>query len=263
MSLELEPTWDNTPHDVDLDTKSSDALCDVCFQINWAEVLERWNVFALRRVVPSMVEMQQHHNCPLCRLWIRAQRSLYPGTSLGYPEDEPQRVDIYSRRDFVEQVFEFLGSDPPEQKYKPLVGSRRITRLRLVSSDETKVAWLDSGNVIEAMLHTDNVFRDEMKYGSGQFIPSTQIDTQIFHHWLAQCEEDHEDCHRIGTWENLAPALKKNGRFRVIDVDIMQVRPAQPGCKYVCLSYVWGDVESFDRASQTFSTTMARSRSHT
>jgi hypothetical protein len=76
--------------------------------------------------------------------------------------------------------------------------------------------------------------------GSGRHVPQV-ADTMLFEKWIEQCETLHADRCACPVW--LQDAYMPSN-LKVIDVNGMCISDALPDCRYLALSYVWGDAAS-------------------
>lgn len=75
---------------------------------------------------------------------------------------------------------------------------------------------------------------------STQFVSEGEIDLDLCRRWLADCECRHPTaCHTVPRSSNTLPP-----DFRVVDVHDACIVVPPVGCRYVALSYVWGQVET-------------------
>ncbi len=73
--------------------------------------------------------------------------------------------------------------------------------------------------------------------GTGREV-ADQVDLRHVKGWIEKCRSHHGDACETPSWlENLKPA----SGLRVIDVVDQKIVPAMPGCRYLALSYVWGE----------------------
>ncbi|KAI9875651.1 MAG: hypothetical protein M1830_008146 [Pleopsidium flavum] len=84
----------------------------------------------------------------------------------------------------------------------------------------------------------------------GRWIPKDKVDFDILKTWLRICENFHGDqCQPQITQESSLLGFPS----RVIDVRRGSVAKAPLGCRYVCLSYVWGNIKQLVLNNQTMS----------
>jgi Heterokaryon incompatibility protein (HET) len=76
--------------------------------------------------------------------------------------------------------------------------------------------------------------------GSGRHAPQV-ADTMLFKKWIEQCETLHDDRCACPVWLQDASVPLD---LKVIDVNDMCITDALPDCRYLALSYVWGDAVS-------------------
>jgi hypothetical protein len=165
-------------------------------------------------------------------LVAKIRDALYPGIVPNVKEDQDLVIrwntakNQFGSPDFpdFEYDFEIFRQKMLEHySFRPAVGVKlvpaaRITTLMAGATDVTK----------------------NRRYRNGQQISSNQVDLSLFARWLSHCQRVHSDCGDGHRWDRTAGELKKNGQFRLIDVNSMCVVSATPGCSYVALSYVWG-----------------------
>ncbi|KAK0741616.1 heterokaryon incompatibility protein-domain-containing protein [Apiosordaria backusii] len=89
----------------------------------------------------------------------------------------------------------------------------------------------------------------EVRSGKKEFgiraIQADRIRYDLVHEWIQYCQEQHDsEC------QNLHGQPPVTG-LRVIDCHTRSVVSAPPGCRYVALSYVWGDPPNPDPTSPT------------
>lgn len=82
----------------------------------------------------------------------------------------------------------------------------------------------------------------------GRWIPNEKADFEMLKNWLWVCDNFHDDQCRPQIQQDTA--LQSFPR-RVIDVQRGRVIPAPAGCRYICLSYVWGGVRQLVLSNQT------------
>ncbi|KAI9878060.1 MAG: hypothetical protein M1830_002039 [Pleopsidium flavum] len=84
----------------------------------------------------------------------------------------------------------------------------------------------------------------------GRWIPKDKVDFDMLKTWLRICENFHGDqCQPQITQESSLLGFPS----RVIDVRRGSVAKAPLGCRYVCLSYVWGNIKQLVLNNQTMS----------
>ena len=82
-------------------------------------------------------------------------------------------------------------------------------------------------------------FRDTWHTMRGRLIESESIDFDLLRHWLNSCEDRHQKtCNNEGAYSVAS--------LKVIDCITREFEPAPLNCKYVALSYVWGQPKRGD-----------------
>lgn len=85
---------------------------------------------------------------------------------------------------------------------------------------------------------------------SARFVSEDRIDLAVCREWLRDCESNHlEDCVSPGLGLEVIAQLP--AEMRVIDVVEGCIIPAPSNCRYVALSYVWGQVQTLSLRSET------------
>ena len=100
---------------------------------------------------------------------------------------------------------------------------------------------IDQENIHFTQLIRDIVEQEE-SYRLGRLVQQRQIDIELLQRWWRDCQSHHKGiCHPVLSEELPKSHSDKLGvDIRVIDVKQKCVIIAPPDCKYVALSYVWG-----------------------
>ena len=252
MACEIGPSLELLTGGGELYYQAQDALCSTCSKINWAEIVHnpdsagrsagRWRC----EHVPSMCEMRQNYRCPFCRLCTRAKNTLDPGAIIDNSEKGLWQIVWYG------QEWDNETSRGGGDNYRERIRDLMTFRLQLKPPRTLNSRRLNSSTPIEVMVHAAEVSEYWWKYRSGQFITATETNPHLLQRWRSRCENSHGNCHSSSTWDRLGLELMEKRCFRLIDVEDLQVRPAEPGCKYVSLSYVWGTGKSFRASLSNF-----------
>ena len=86
---------------------------------------------------------------------------------------------------------------------------------------------------------------------ANMMLDSRGINVSILQNWMMICTKLHD--HRCD-WKRAGGRPEATGPKLLIDVDNMNLVPAEPGFRYVALSYMWGEVPSSCTAIQSLST---------
>lgn len=245
MAYEIGPSLEMITRNGELSYQTQDALCSTCSKISWAEIVrnpessgkyaQRWRY----EIVSSLYEMKQNYRCPFCRLCTRAKTSLGLESIVRSSEEDSCKIKWYGQR----WLDEHMGGR--RDNFRERI--RNLTAFRLqIDLPDTDLSQLSlTYEPINVMVHVDHVSETRRKYRCGQFIKATEINSHLFQRWRSHGRNSHRSCHNSITWDALERELMEKRCFRLVDVEDLQVRPAGPGCKYFCLSYVWGNVKSF------------------
>jgi hypothetical protein len=248
-NLRKSPAKDD-PRDVDLQQDVStqrnvetqqDELCNVCKDIEIKDFfLDRpdRHGYPPQRDIPTLPYvfnldyldvMVQNKHCPLCRLVIKAVErgwTARPSTYLRNIFSDSTRP-----RCLLKSCEATTADDPVRSVELNILDGDRV--LVIAGPDKRQLFQM------ELRLLADDAHILELdELGNGRKIEQV-CQVEMMKIWYRKCEAEHRDnCSspRIVSEQPLD--------MRVIDVDKMLVTSAPKSCKYVALSYVWGDLES-------------------
>lgn len=208
-------------------------LCTVCQEIDFpaffVSELEGFDIGSL----PDVLSRRQ---CPICCLIIQGLESAWPydRNSLACVQEDV-RIEVCSR--FWAQVLEKdkASGGLETLRVRMCVTSNWIPGQPLRGYSHYTVAGIDLVEPSNPQpcdtteLSADLLIKRRM-------VPE-QMNLQLVKHWISSCLTDHEERSPIvADLTNFGNAV-----FRVIDVEDHKI--VQPSsCRYLALSYVWGDV---------------------
>ena len=171
--------------------------------------------------MPSKQEMEANTSCPFCRLVIEA--------------------DLLGTRMFN------MRDDRDNQK---------IICAEWIKDRGFKVG--EEWNYYTVVFHGKDGIESKSAHGMGRYVQHT-IHPALVNKWIRVCESHHgRECmptpNVVATSEHPA-GLKV---FRMIDVFSQCIVEVGHGCRYVALSYMWGQVEAVKLLSQNKDQLMAR-----
>jgi hypothetical protein len=152
-------------------------------------------------------------SCPMCRMYLTIFRDTLRMTKLMLPKDTGGHLSFKAAVETPHLCFRAKGATQDSFYIRsqtfPFV--KDFTRPRLL---------------VSSVDHEQTMARLQ------QIFP-TDANLQLIKDWLQDCETDHNDCllHRRIQLRN----------FQVIDCEQMKVVEAPPECRFIALSYVWGD----------------------
>jgi len=196
--------------------------------------------------IPSFSEMRSNTNCPFCRLVLRAREITYkdwvPPKKF---KDDQLVVSWFASKDG--KPAPIRGDNDDIELFRRAM--RRDFEFRIT------VAWaghLAIDTPMKIMANARDV-GNEWKYRTGVRLDRARIDIGVFRRWLEYCEKAHVDCSDGRPFRG----LEKEKMFRVIDVETRKVVPAPAMCRYVTLSYVWGQGNIVKALEQNFRETVS------
>ncbi|PVI04347.1 HET-domain-containing protein [Periconia macrospinosa] len=247
-------------------------LCDCCATVDWRASLIR-NIKRSGRVDqppddPSLTRLSERqwedfrlgnwgnvklnkHRCTLCDLLYRGMKELYgPNPRNDVRMKSEEEITILCR-------CENSSTNPPPWPEKLLEHSEIFGKFRIkfrlegievirnfgpTGFDDLEFCVIN--NVTK--LKGDSYSELMIKKLAMPPVSENQIDVGTLKLWVQQCRLEHSLC-RPG-WQGLMRVRRSKTRsytLRVIDCSINKVIVAKGTCRYVALSYVWGQVEQY------------------
>jgi hypothetical protein len=174
--------------------------------------------------IDELEAVRKATNCPLCRLRISALQAI-PGFD-----------DVkWERSAFVHTSPMIFGGYSPQSDPIPKSWVARIWVQLLVDgnnwSNTTTGTSFSRGIQLLADIATGDASTQLLR---GRLILGDSLDFDLLRSWLSRCSENHGS--------GCAPdTVTDDFCLRVIDVGSRRVVEAPPSCRYLALSYVWGD----------------------
>ena len=174
--------------------------------------------------------LNTYQECRCCSLLLSGIRRFYPdllaekNTKVAWhPEGTRAKVELQNGEvEYRSVVYIFVGMD-----------FGRDLAINLLSPQQSEER-IESSNALRAR----------------RVIPH-QAELPLIRDWLSTCEQRHKDCHH--SWQRTSV---DELHLRVIDVHERCILVAPKNCKYVALSYMWGDrdlvVETLKSNFETF-----------
>lgn len=216
--------------EVDLDpglNSSSDEQCNNCSSINFDAY---FNTAAHHDTVPSISVYDATLNetiCPFCSLLMRAARQFtHPHRVI--PTRESQPVAFYFERKCQTPVY----SDPGT-----LIAGGVTMRVKLRPPPSPIDLGAETDFVLCPIVTSTDGSQDE---SSNHLILEDQIDLDVCRKWLRDCDSRHPaNCAPSGSRD-----AQSSSELRLVDILDNCIIPAPARCRYVALSYVWGQIET-------------------
>lgn len=168
--------------------------------------------------------------CPFCALLMQAAGQFtHPHRVI--PHRGSQALAFYFERQYQSPVYSDFGT--------VIKRGGATMRVELRPSPSPIPLGTPINFVLCPIFSHDNVIDTQ---DSARLILEDRIDMAVCREWLRECESQHlVDC--------VSPGLVDTAEFpaemRVIDVVEGCIIPAPLGCRFLALSYVWGQVETF------------------
>lgn len=220
----LQPWW--VPEPAPTPEGSQHALCKICRHINFSWLMVnnlpgnddteegKIRLGNLERVIQSTT-------CPFCRLVVKTIFAVDPGP---LPSHDSVFCEIHT-----------IGN------IKLTPGHADIWLVDEHGFQATTSSWNCSILLMQEEL-TDQLYR-------GRAITGDYVDLSIIKTWLSLCEQSHT---QLDTVQQICDNLPKT--FRLVDVYKKCLVRAPPACRYVALSYLWGNTTVFRLLSQNLRT---------
>jgi hypothetical protein len=183
-------------------------LCAHCSRIPWEDFL------AMSKIERFFIRpTSDDPSCPICRMYLTTFRRMIKIAKLLPSQDTDGHVSFKAAVETPHLCFRAAGAT--EDSF--YIRSQAFSFVQDFTWPRFLVSSVD---------HKQTVARLQ------QIFP-TDANLSIIRDWLQDCGADHEDCslHRRIQLRN----------FQVIDCEQMKVVEAPPECRFVALSYVWGD----------------------
>ncbi|KAF2464175.1 HET-domain-containing protein [Lindgomyces ingoldianus] len=124
---------------------------------------------------------------------------------------------------------------------------------RLKSSALSILVWPESPRIPQAAYKlviraVSRLLPDQPHFGRLSSVKSDFLDFELIRRWLQHCEKNHATCH--GNNNDLL--VKPTETFIVIDVKQECIVHAPDNCRYIALSYVWGDTIQLTLSGEKF-----------
>ena len=267
------PRNKRTPPGVCMDLEEEDeeaALCTTCSQIGWDAVLggtltdSAREMFSMRHlykldgtdgtgapflrgpVVSIAALTKTPPECPLCRLWLRSYRRVYP--------DRDPANDTRGAKDswFIYHVGESdygeqwrgnpRGTDDDTQSWTTRKKAMQAFRLRFRRYEDIRNFESELElTCLDAHLPSENRSR------GGRLLADDGCPPERLQEWMRLCQAEHgNQC------DSDVPLTNQEIKLRLIDVDTLRVVVRTFDEPYCALSYVWGPLISFRAETKYF-----------
>ena len=214
---------------------SSNEQCNNCSSVDFEAY---FNTAADHDTIPSISVHDATMNetiCPFCGLLMRAARQFtHPHRVI--PNRASHPVAFYFERKCQTPVYSDSGT---------LIGGGVTMRVKL----RPPPSPIDIGAETDFALCPIFTPADGSQYeSSNQLILENQIDLGVCRKWLRDCESRHpEECTPRGSED-----VQSSSGLRLVDILDNCIIPAPAECRYVALSYVWGQIETLSVRRDNF-----------
>ncbi|KAJ4387295.1 hypothetical protein N0V93_007884 [Gnomoniopsis smithogilvyi] len=218
-------------HDGFAQVSSSSAQCANCSDINFEAF---FSAEGSHDAIPSISVVHANLSkttCPFCSLLMQAAgRFTHPHRVI--PLRDSQALAFYFERQYRAPVYDQdLGTI--------LQRGGATMRVKLRPPPSPIPYGTATDFVLCPIFSHDDVHEAQ---DSARFVLEDRIDLAVCREWLRECESQHlGDCVCPGP----GASTEFPADLRVLDVVEGCIVPAAMGCRYVALSYVWGQVDTF------------------
>jgi hypothetical protein len=248
-------------------------LCDTCSRINWNHIFKGTLTAAAQRAfetremyqldllhhlagpflrckIPSIVKRAADMNpCPLCLLWLRAYRRVYPDGDAEREHSGPDSFTYYvqSADDGDQWIWSPLGIDDDAQAMETRRKAMRAFRMRLSGSLNVK----DFESDLE-LTCLDSDLLSECRSRGGRLLADDSCHPNLFKDWLRLCQRDHGSSCDGFVFQDATQKAEGAFKPRLVDVDRLMIVVGSFNDRLCALSYVWGPNESFKAKTSYF-----------
>lgn len=212
------------PYATEDDSPDGGSICRECRQVDWdslptlAEIFTWGDHFRIIRTIEANHEQLATSSCKICRILSAVK---------------PQSLDNKKCILVARPLFDFIAYAQPGYW-----GSRyNNTALHVCLRDEIFHSEISYSSCLVA------IRRDNEDFNSRTISPRS-IDYDWLRGLARSCEENHEEPCRASS-----PGPVAVSGLKVIETSSRTVVEATAGCRYVALSYVWGEQQDVDPAS--------------
>ncbi|KAG2071789.1 HET-domain-containing protein [Suillus decipiens] len=210
---------------------SDTSLCSVCANLDFHKIF--LDGIPLKEEIPlgslSSI-LEKSYQCSFCRL-------------ISFHVRRTWRLDEFPHVSLLETVFGLYSKNCGCLREPFYQSTFRCYRLHIVRMKDPGGLWkrhLDFWEKNPLIIHL--LQEDAFKFGRpadlhGRRVKDT-VDIGLARKWISLCRRNHGDkCGNVWKTDRKLPEF-----VRVVDVVSMAVVPAPSGCRYLALSYVWGNI---------------------
>jgi hypothetical protein len=242
----------------DGDDSAIEGLCKACGRFNWPNLFARHfdsRNYSSRKPNQESILEEFRNNKPrrpyimeFGDWWPNSQRSPYMLTAFGWAvhcQNKCSLCELISKSAAV--LLNELGPDLMP-KMEHILGFWFSDGLN-ISTEESMNGSKEGKFILTFELFDDGIspLRSLTQWGQDhdkglavRSIPETQINITTVKSWLSECSQTHHNCVRRGR-----RIAQKSYRLRLVDVINNEVIRPWRACRYVALSYVWGDKKQY------------------
>src|SRR2546421_8706447 len=224
------------------ENKSDSSLCVSCQKWEFErELLPRsLDDVKIKMRMDELEKVRSATQCPMCRLRLTALRAIPGFDNL-----------TWERSAFVHTSPMIFGGYYPHPDSFQKTWIARIWVQLLIDTQNWSLARTGTSFSQGIQLLADNSEEDDSsQLLKGRPIPETSIDVRLLRSWPSRCSQQHGN--------TCAPhPLTINFGLRVINVKRRCVVKAPRACRYLALSYVWGNAKQLVLEQKTYARLMS------